>query len=168
VGAPVDSIGKTMTDDRPMPQYGEYATPEQQAAAMGKQYVAPTPPPEPGTRVDLAAPVAAQERLRIPGNAVDRFATIFQLGIGLVLLLNSDFFHIAETLNTVAQEFGSSHRVATSLDAFGWVFLGANIVFLLATMVASYLRLRRAKLAFWVPFVGYFAFSLVIAIAVYA
>jgi hypothetical protein len=161
-----------VTDGRPAPQYGEYATPEQQAAAMGKQYVPPVPPPVPGTRVDLAAPGSGPgsvgERPRIPGSAVDRFLTIFQLGLGLVLLLEFDYSHIAESLNAAAAQLGFSRRVPTSLDSFAWAFLAANIVLLLATIAWSYVRMRRGKSAAWVPIVGYVAFNLVIAVAVYS
>jgi hypothetical protein len=160
------------TPPRPAPQYGEYATPEQQAAAMGKVYVPPAPPPAAGTRVDLAqlntgVPGAAQEQLQVGAHLADRFATIFQLGIGLVSLLNSDWFHVAENLNSETALFVSGHRIATSVDAYGWVFLSIQIVFLLATMVIAYLRLRRAKTAFWVPFVGLVAFSAVLTVSVY-
>jgi hypothetical protein len=167
-----------MADDRPLPQYGEYATPEQQAAAMGKHYVAPVAPPTPETRVNLAPPGAPGqrplgqrspgERPGVAGNAADRFATIFQLGIGFVFLLNSDYFHVAENFNTLSTQLGLTQKVSGSLDQFGWVLLAANILFLAATMLWAYTRIRRDKLTFWVPVVGYVAFSLVVGVILYA
>jgi hypothetical protein len=188
-----NSIGRAMADDRPLPQYGEYATPEQQAAAMGKHYVgkhdvgehdvgehdvgqhdvAPGAPPTPQTRVNLAPPGAAGqrphgERAGVAGNAADRFATIFQLGIGFVFLLNSDYFHFAANFNSVSSQLGLAQRVPASLDQLGWLLLTANILFLAATMLWAYTRIRRDKLTFWVPVVGYVAFSLLVGVLLYA
>ena len=151
-----------MTDDRPIPQYGpapqygEYATPQQQAAAMGREYVPPAP-------VETTPPVPSVEPAPAPnaGHIVDRFVTVFQLGIGLVTLLSSDYFHISENANILLQELGNSHRMPTSLDHYAWLLLGANILILLLTIVWAYATLRRGKRAFYIPFLGYCAFSLV-------
>jgi hypothetical protein len=150
-----------MTDDPRRPQYGEYATPEQQAAAMGRAY---TPPPAPETRVSIpvvpGAPAAEDQQLRFGGNVIDRFLTIFQLGIGLVFLINSDYFHFAENVNTASNELGTGQTVPLALDRFGWLMLAANILLYLGTVLLSYARLRHRKLAFFVPFVGLTVFSL--------
>jgi hypothetical protein len=164
----VGSTGRRMTDDRPRPEYGEYATPEQQAAAMGRAYI---PPPVPETRV--AIPVvpgspqpSAAEQLRLGGNAIDRFATIFQLGIGLVFLANSDFFHLGEALNAASSELGVGTTVPTTIDHLGWLILTVNIVLYLATGALAYLRLRRGKLAFFVPVIGAAAFYAFLSILI--
>jgi hypothetical protein len=163
-----------MPDDRPRPQYGEYATPEQQAAAMGKHYVPPIPPPLPETRVNLAPPRAGgqaadgqtaggqapAEPLRIPGNAADRFATIFQLGIGVVFLINSNFFQLGQLLNSSMASLGESNRFSLTIDHYAWVLLLVNSVLLILTAVWAYRRIRQDKLAFFVPVIGLAAFSL--------
>ena len=164
VAASVVSIGRAMTDDRPLPQYGEYATPEQQAAAMGKRYVAP---PAAETRVivpGVPAPGVVSEAgdrptLRLGGNIIDRFVTIFQLGIGLVLLLNSDYSHYSETLNSLFAESGYGIKISTTLDHYAWALLTANIVMLLLTCVWAFATIRRGGLAFYIPIVGNLAFS---------
>jgi Family of unknown function (DUF6264) len=153
-----------MTDETSRPQYGEYATPEQQAAAMGRIY---TPPPAPETRVSIpvvpgaAAPPEHEQQLRFGGNVVDRFVTIFQLGIGLVFLINSDYFHFAEDFNTGSTTFGGGPTLPVSFDRFGWVLLAANVAFYIGTTVLAYSRLRHRKLAFFIPLLGVTAFSLV-------
>jgi hypothetical protein len=166
-----------MTDDRPAPQYGEYATPEQQAAAMGHAYVAPLPPPPAGAPHPAApAPPGEQlrgqqqrgEQLRGNGHFIDRFVTVFQLGIGLLFLISSDWFHLAENANSALAETGITTRLPTSVDKYGWVLLGVNILFLLATIVWAYATLRRGRRAYYIPFVGYFAFSVVGAFVIYA
>jgi hypothetical protein len=155
-----------MTDPRPRPEYGEYATPEQQAAAMGKAYLAP---PEPETAVAVRAETRGKDTatnpLRLGGNVIDRFVTIFQLGIGLVLLISSDFFHLGENANTDLAEIGIDQKIPVTIDHYGALLLGANIVLLLATFVWAFLTLRRGRLAFYIPLVGYLAFSAVLGLA---
>jgi Family of unknown function (DUF6264) len=160
----VASTGRPMTEDRPRPQYGEYATPEQQAAAMGQLYVPPAP-----TQPVAPAPqtIPAESRLAPPGNRADRFATIFLLGIGLAVLINSDFFHLSENLNPAFEELGLAFRVSSSVDALGPWLLGANIVALLATMAAAYRRLRQGRLSFYIPLVGYVVFTLIVGLVIY-
>jgi hypothetical protein len=152
-----------MTDDRARPQYGEYATPEQQAAAMGKLYV---PPPAAETRVivpgapgpGMSSEPGEQTSLRLGGNLIDRFVTIFQLGIGLVALVQTDWFHIGENYNTLVTELGVTEKVPLAIDHYAWVFLVANIILLVATFVWVFATLRRGRLAFYIPAVGFFAF----------
>jgi Family of unknown function (DUF6264) len=157
------STGNRMSDPRPRPEYGEYASPEEQAAAMGRAYIPP---------VDSAAPALIPQpvvhpsgmSLRSGGSLIDRFVTILQLGIGLVLLLTSDFFHLGENANIDLAEFGVSQRIPVAIDRYGWLLLAANIVLLLATFAWAYARLRRGRLAFWVPVIGYLAFSVVLGV----
>jgi hypothetical protein len=159
----VVSIGRQMTDDRPAPQYGEYATPEQQAAAMGKLYV---PPPAAETRVIVpgvptpgaVSDEAGPQSLRLGGNLIDRFISIFQLGIGLVVLVETNYFDFSTYMNSYLSAAGVTEKVPVAVDHYGWLLLTGNIVFLLATFVGVFARLRRGKLAFYIPLIGYFAF----------
>jgi hypothetical protein len=152
-----------MTDDRARPQYGEYATPEQQAAAMGKLYV---PPPAAETRVivpgvpgpGMAGEPGEPTSLRLGGNLIDRFVTIFQLGIGLVALVQADWFHFGENYNTLMTELGVTDKVPLAVDHYAWPILAANIILLLATFVWAYATLHRGRIAFYIPAVGLFAF----------
>lgn len=157
-----------MTDDRPLPQYGEYATPEQQAAAMGKRFVPPTPPPAPESRVNLTPPGADGEHpaepTRLPGNAADRFATIFQIGVGVVALINSNYFQFGENFNAISAQVGSTLRVPLSIDHYAWLLLIANGVFLILTALWAYRRIRHDKLGFFVPVIGYAAFNFFVLI----
>jgi len=158
------SIGKVMTDDRPPPQYGEYATPEQQAAAMGKRYV---PPPAAETRVIVpgvptpgaVSDEAGPQSLRLGGNLIDRFVSIFQLGIGLVVLVETNYFDFSTYMNNYLSAAGVTEKVPAAIDQYGWLLFSVNIVLLLATFVWVFARLRRGKLAFFVPVIGYIAFS---------
>jgi Family of unknown function (DUF6264) len=162
------STGRPMTDDRPAPQYGEYASPEQQAAAMGRAYVPPPPPEAAPHPAAPPPPGAPAEQLRGDGSFVDRFVTVFQLGVGLVTLIGSDWFQFSEQGNIGLAEMGSSTRLPAVLDQYGWILLAINIVCLLATIVWAYATLRRGKRAFYIPFVGLFAFTIVASVVVAA
>lgn len=134
---------------------------------MGRVYV---PPPDPAARVSVSAPMPGgapiPSTLALGGNLIDRFVTFFQLGIALLFLVSSDYFHIAETTNSLLEEFGVSARIPAAMDNYGWLLLGANILFLLVTFVWAYRTLRRGRLAFYIPLVGYLAFSVVIGLLV--
>jgi hypothetical protein len=133
---------------------------------MGRAYV-PPPAPEPRVAAPADAPSKDAEAnpFRLGGNLIDRFVTIFQLGIGLVLLLSSDFFHFGESANTDLAEVGINQKIPVSIDHYGALLLGANIVLLLATIVWAFATLRRGRLAFYIPLVGYLAFSAVLGVA---
>jgi hypothetical protein len=142
---------------------------------MGRAYVPPPDPdpdPDSETQTQTAVPgdAAGKETvaspLRLGGNLIDRFITIFQLGIGLVLLLSSDFFHFGENANIALAELGISQKIPLTVDRYGWLVLAANIVLLLATFVWAYATLRRGRLAFYIPVVGYIAFSTMVGVLV--
>jgi hypothetical protein len=154
-----------MTDERPRPEYGEYATPEQQAAAMGKYYVAPVPVAAPvaHVRTDVTpagatVPRNEQDQLRSGGSTIDRFASIFQLGIGLAFLINSNYFQFAEALNSASTELGLSTTFPVLLDQLGGVILAVNIALYVFTALFVYSRIRRGKLAFFLPIIGFAVF----------
>nr|WP_262927701.1 DUF6264 family protein [Microbacterium sp. NIBRBAC000506063] len=77
-----------MSDTRPRPQFGEYATPEQQRAAMGlpPETVAPAPAlaPEPVAPSDGAASAPPKPRRRW-----DRFLTFALLAYGLITVISA-------------------------------------------------------------------------------
>jgi hypothetical protein len=153
-----------MSEPRPLPEYGEYATPEQQAAAMGRVYV---PPPDPATRIPLAPP-ASDGYPTPPAPTVrtllDRLVTLFELGLGFAALLGTDFSRLAENTNTGLVAMGSSQRVSLAIDHYSWFLLGANIVLLLASTFWAYAALRRGRLAFYIPIVGFLALTIVLVV----
>jgi hypothetical protein len=134
---------------------------------MGREYIAPVPTPVP---VSTPQPVATSQQGQLPeyGHLVDRFATVVQLGVGLLSLITSDWFDFATDTNPALAKAGVALRVPTVIDHYGWVLLGANILFLAATIVWAYARLRRGRRAYYIPFVGYCAFALFATIFIYA
>jgi hypothetical protein len=174
-----------MTDDRPRPQYGEYATPEQQAAAMGLTYVPPGPgsttsEPAPGAALGAAPgsasgsttgaptdrPVATPAYAdRQPGYA-NRFFTVFLLGLGALTLLGDAplYFNFASSLRTAYASMAPSVTVPASVGATGIPILMANIVIYAATVALSVFALRRGRVSFYIPILGFVVFVLSMSI----
>lgn len=131
---------------RPAPQYGEYATPEEVAALRG---LSPDPAPTP-------APAAPPPRAAATGRW-DRPITIALLAFGVLNLVQYagpllDFEYFLEQ-STVGTEF---ERV-DFLDAArvgGVVLFLVCLALLVASTVLAVRRLRRGRLAFWIPLVA--------------
>ncbi len=144
-----------MSDEpRPRPQYGEYATPEEQRAAIKQpapESVAPVEPPHPPTAP--ATTVAAR-----PTRTADRVITLALLMYGLITVISAipqlvDFTEFAKTWMTVAGvegEFTNTAQgavwggIAATVFAVGW----------LATAGFAWWSLARRRLSWWIPLVG--------------
>lgn len=145
-----------MSDSRPTPQYGEYATPEEVAALRGVPLEEVQPavvvrapgPPRP------AAPDAPTAATRIGFRRYDRAVTIAMLVFGALNslqyagpLLDFETFLEVATVGTPTEsiDFGDAARVG------GLVLFGVSLVLFVVAVAASILLMRRRKLAFWVP-----------------
>lgn len=138
----------------PVPQFGEYATPEEQQRRI--QATARPAPPSPA-----AAPVPAPAAAR-PGLGVDRIITIGLLVYGLISTLTSipqmaDYAAYAENL---LRMMGIDAALSDPAGARGWGVAAAIVTGLgwIVTAALSYLRMRAGRLAFWVPLVGAIVF----------
>jgi hypothetical protein len=160
-----------MSDERPRPQYGEYATPEQQAAAMGKKYVPPVPEPvaAPPTPTNAGATYARPYPQRQPGY-VNRFFTVFFLGLGALMLFADApvYLNFASALRGAYESSGISITVPSSLNPAGIPILVANVILYLASVLLSILALRRGRIAFYIPVVGFIVFAITAGIIVTA
>lgn len=150
-----------MTDvpggERPMPRYGEYATPEEQAARIRQ------PLPAPAAQVPQAAPAAPRRTDRAattPGRILDRGAAVALLAYGLLSLANGipailDPAPLLAAVGLDAGELGVTTTgvwgvVAALLLGIGW----------LATAWLTWLAHRRGwAVVFWIPLVGGLAFN---------
>ena len=132
---------------------------------MGREYVAPVPPPNPADRVTANPP---GQQVANYGHLIDRFVTMLLLGVGLLNLIESNWFHFATDFNAYFADTGVATRLPTAIDQYGWELLAANIVFFLATAVWAVLTLRRGRRAYYIPIVGDLAFTIVVLIATYA
>ncbi|HEY2643767.1 MAG TPA: DUF6264 family protein [Galbitalea sp.] len=152
-----------MPDDQPRPQYGEYATPEQQAAAMGREYSPPktspvsSPPPTP--------PVQAVQPQSL-GIVLNRIITILFLAYGAIMFINDIpiYQDFAASFNKVLATAGNPTRVSSDFNVVGTWALVANVVLYLAAVALSFWQLRRGRLSFYIPVAGFVAFLLVLVI----
>jgi len=141
-----------MSDSRPAPQYGEYATPEEVAALRG----APVEVDASAAAVSVGGAVPTPPAARA-ARRYDRPVTIALLLFGVInfvqyagAMLDFDtFLELATTgTPTEAIDFGEPARIG------GYVLFGVSLVlFLVAGFVAVRL-LRRGRLAVWVPLVA--------------
>ena len=161
-----------MTDERPRParpQYGEYATPDEQEKAANRnvpqrRLVGPPLPPR-----DPPPPVTAETAppglYPTPRHPADRFVTIFMLGLGVFFLLNSipAYVSFSETLSTVYGQYGAPDFPQPALaNSIGIVILVFHVVLYVTTVVISLRRLMRSKVTFFVPMIGFIAFTIVL------
>ncbi|MGR0318305.1 DUF6264 family protein [Agromyces sp. ZXT2-3] len=148
-------------DERPRPQYGEYA-PEgwswqppaddrTDAAAS-----APAPPPPPAAPARGPEPATGDATTR-PPRTTDRFFTILLLALGAIGAWNTSVS--LQQLPGAIQGVYTDQGVGTytpqpwlpTLALVGTVFMLALYA---AVLGWSIMRLRARKLAFWVPLVG--------------
>lgn len=155
-------------DPRPRPQFGEYATPEEQRIAAGLPPVAAVPPAMPASAVP-AAPATAVA----PARRGDRIIAIALLAYGLFSVITQGLAYLdlpalmTQTMGRlgIPGEFTNIVQgriwgtVAALLLVVGWVL----------TAVVTVRRIRRGALAWWVPLAGaaitFLAVSVCIAIA---
>jgi hypothetical protein len=140
-----------MSDSRPAPQYGEYATPEEVAALRGE--TASPPPADPGP-----PHAAAQEPARgSTWRRLDRPITIALIAFGVLnllqyagALLDFDYFLDVATRETILDDvdFTEAARVG------GIVLFVVCLALVLASGAIAVLLLRRGRVAFWVPLVA--------------
>jgi hypothetical protein len=142
-----------MTEPRPRPQYGEYATPQVQAEAMGLPSAVPP---------SVQRPIA----VRRPGQA-NLIITLTLLALGLVNIAMSvrNYLDLPGSIQTVYDQMELGTYTSTSLaSSLGVLALVLSVVIWLATAAVSALLLRRHRLSWWVPLVG--AALLFVAIAI--
>ncbi|WJL95986.1 DUF6264 family protein [Microbacterium sp. ET2] len=161
------------SDPRPRPQYGEYATPEEQRARIQQPDVtvaletgaapseaapgAPAPTPAPA---EDGAPNLIASRRRF----FDRVLTIallvyavFSVATAIPALVDYNGY-----VQTLFEFMGVAEAPDPSLNGRAWgvaasVVLGVG---LLLTAAVSWIMLQRGKITFWVPIVGGVVFNL--------
>jgi multisubunit Na+/H+ antiporter MnhC subunit len=151
-----------MSDERPRPQYGEYATPEQQLAAGGLPPVAQKPV------VPTVLPIAPPQQSGQPQpRRWDRILSIGLLAYGLYSVIVSivQFSNLDALMNQAYELQGIGEFSSTELaGTLGIAMIVTQIVIYLATLVITMALLRRGRLAFWVPLAGGVLAGLIVAV----
>ncbi|REJ07708.1 hypothetical protein DY023_03510 [Microbacterium bovistercoris] len=150
-----------MSDDRP--QYGEYATPEEQRRAAG---LPATPPPAaPAAPAPAPQPVPLQTDEAPKARPVDRLLTIAMLAYGLVNVLSSipQFLNMGDSLTQAMKVLGIPGEFTNLGPARTWGVVAVVVMLagFAATVYVAFRRIRAAKPAWWVPLAG-FALTMVV------
>jgi hypothetical protein len=145
-----------MTESRPLPEYGEYATPEEQAKAMGREYVAPVADP-----VSAPTAVAAEAPVAQEGYA-NRFFTVLFLAFGGFSLLTSapSYLNLRSSFLLATKDFDTGVSVPKSIEGAGVWLLAANAAIYLATVLLSVWAIRTGRRSAYIPILGFIVFAL--------
>lgn len=158
-------------EQRPRPQYGEYATPEEQRARIVDSGAAqhpsdpPSAPPDPEPAAS-AAPVDAHHlpsprpttTAARPTRTADRVITIALLAYGLITVLGA-IPQLVDFVGLVEQSMRVAGIDATISDAAGGRAWGTAMAVVYAagwllTAVLSWWSLSHRRLSWWIPLVG--------------
>ena len=152
-------------DSPPRPQYGEYATPEEQRARIrqpdvtaaldaGKPAAPVAAPPVGGAVPDPGAP---------PARRFDRIITFALLAYGLVTVITSvpALADYATYADTVFDLVGVSAELADPAAGRPWGIAAAVVMAVgwLLTAAVSWWSVRRGRLSWWIPVVGAIVFT---------
>lgn len=146
--------------ERPRPQYGEYATPEEQRAHIRQPDPVVVPAEAPVAPAVLPAPADAQGAAsRVPAQRpFDRVITAMLLGIGAVNVFFSaqSFFDPSAAFTATMQTMGIPGEFTNTAVAQTWGGIAAVslIAGYLITALLAWSRLRAGRLAWWIPVVG--------------
>lgn len=159
-----------MSDQHEQPEYGERATPEQQAEAIRRsggvpeaQRAAELPSPVSRSadglpRVASAAATSGRSATPPTGKYLaNRFATVFLLGVGLVAVIQSVFgyLNLAESIQTLYAQQGIGDYVETPLTStIGIALVIVHTVLWVAAAWVSMRVLAAGRMAWWIPLVG--------------
>lgn len=148
------SGGPAADEPTPRPRFGEYATPEEQAARIRQ----PDVTDRLGSGQDPAAGTDPAASAPSPARTADRIATWALLGYGLFTVVSAiptvtDYGAFAET---VLSSVGVEAPPEATDAGRGWALAAAIVLGVgwLATAVLSLRRLRAGAVAFWIPLVA--------------
>ncbi|TBN57389.1 hypothetical protein EYE40_08245 [Glaciihabitans arcticus] len=154
-----------MTEERPRPQYGEYASPEDQAQAMGTPLEPVLPPPVAGERIEST--VAPDSVIPKP-RPWDRIVTTALIAIGTFAVLTyfPTFATMGETFSQAFTIAGYGDFESESLaNSVGAVLNVVMSVFFIGSVVLAIRALRAGRRAFWIPLSAGIVFVLIVIIA---
>ena len=152
---------------RPRPQYGEYATPEEQRARIrqpdatyaletGQAVVSAPAVPAPAVPAPAAA---APPRSRV----VDRIVTVSLLAYGLFNVLSSfpAFLDYAAYAQAMFAVMGVDAELADPAAGRPWGIAAAVLLSVgwIATALLSWASMRRGRLTWWIPLVAGIVFT---------
>ncbi|QIG40239.1 hypothetical protein G5T42_12745 [Microbacterium sp. 4R-513] len=157
--------------ERPRPEYGEYATPEEQRARIQQpdatwaldtgQALEPGQAPEAAPQQAAAPqrwPVDTSAEAARSGRNIDRVVTLSLLIVGAfnVVFTAISYFNLPALADQAMQIIGipGSFTNVEAARLWGPIAAIVLIVGFLATALFAWRRLSKGKLAWWIPVVG--------------
>lgn len=144
-----------MSTPHEQPEYGERATPEQQAEAIRASGGVPEAQRaaefQPAVQRATGSPSPSSRYL------VNRFITVFLLGVGLVAVIQSVFgyLNLAESIQTLYTQQGIGTYTETPLTStIGIALVITHAVIWVATAWISMRVLATGRTAWWIPLIG--------------
>ena len=151
-------------DERPRPQYGEYATPEEQRARIRQPDA--TWALDSGQGVDggqvheapVAAPTVASTAALTPARGADRVVTLALLALGAlnVIITAVTYFDLAGLADQAMELLGVPGEFTNVESAQLWGPIAAVVLvagFVLTAFLA-WRNLRAGRISWWIPVVG--------------
>jgi hypothetical protein len=155
---------------RQAPRYGEYATPEEVAALRGPD-AEPLVPPHaiaPPTGAPIPGPVPEGQRRPATWDAI---LTLGLLAFGAFNIVQSaiGYLDLPSFLQAVLQAGGYGDiDVPNSIQPWGYALIAIDVVVYLGGIWLSVHRIRRGRVAVWVPLVAAVAAATIGAILILA
>lgn len=156
-------------EPRPRPQYGEYATPEEQRAHIRQPEVtrsldttvpaAPAPPVPTGQQQAAAPASLGPDGRPMPrARTVDRIVTFALLAYGLINVLTTvpSFLDYSAYADTMFALLGVDAELADPAAGRPWGIVAAFVLSIgwLLTAAISWWSMRRGRLSWWIPLAG--------------
>ncbi|MFJ6651974.1 DUF6264 family protein [Microbacterium sp. NPDC091313] len=155
-------------DARPRPQYGEYASAEEQRARIAQPEV--TDALETGQAPEAAAPGRRAGSPVAGWRLADRIVAIALLAYGVVnvAVTAPRLFYFAGFANDYFSMMGVDATFTNDGAAAVWGPVAAisYVAGFVATAVVTWRRLRSGRIAFWVPIVGAVLTTIVVAVCI--
>lgn len=159
-----------MSADRP--QYGEYASPEEQRARAGLPPLEQVPTasaPAPAPPAALPPQPRPQAGAR-PASRADRMVTAILLGIGLVNVVTSvpGFFNLSDSLDQSLKMLGIDGSFSNFAAARIWGAIAAAVLIAgyATTVWLSVRRIKRGRITWWLPLVGLVVTMIAVSICI--
>jgi hypothetical protein len=154
---------------RPRPEFGEYATPEEQRKAIKVPLDDAEPVPvesqqSPTSHISVQGGPTSQAATRRA--TPDRLATMILLGIGLVTILLSlpALMDLPKSIDTAFAQLDLGNYTSTALgSALGWSALVISLALWGLAAWLSFRALGKGRVAWWIPLV----FGVIANIAVF-
>lgn len=153
------------------PQYGEYATPEEQRERAGLPPIEAQPVVDPAA----AAPVTPQvprtpqaQAAAVPGSSAGRMITLVLLALGLFNVLSSipGFLDLSSTFDQTMKMLGIDGTFTNYAAAKNWGVIALLVMMAgyAATIWLSVRRMRAGRSSWWVPLVGFVVTMLLVSL----